>query len=85
MSWKVVNLKDKNFDALIGQNILKPLGIKIDLLYDQIEVNNRIIKLNSACPFNEINQLEALQINENELFNKLINEKMNSEEIKYLK
>ncbi|XP_055384592.1 uncharacterized protein LOC129614186 [Condylostylus longicornis] len=31
MSWKVMDLSNKNFDALLGQNILKPIGANINL------------------------------------------------------
>ncbi|XP_055383292.1 uncharacterized protein LOC129613316 [Condylostylus longicornis] len=39
MSWKVFNLKNKNFDAILGQNVLTPIGARIDLLENAIEVN----------------------------------------------
>lgn len=85
MSWKVMDLSNKNFKALLGQNILKPLGAKVDLLNDQLEINNEVIKFKNCCPYKEIHQLEVVQLNHVDLIERLKTEHMNSEELKYLK
>ncbi|XP_055389331.1 probable cyclin-dependent serine/threonine-protein kinase DDB_G0292550 [Condylostylus longicornis] len=41
MSWKVMDLSNKNFDALLGQNILKPIGANINLSKERLEINNQ--------------------------------------------
>ncbi|XP_055381890.1 probable polyketide synthase 39 [Condylostylus longicornis] len=41
MSWKVMDLSNKNFDALLGQNILKPIGANINLSKGRLEINNQ--------------------------------------------
>lgn len=54
MSWKVLDLKNKNFDAILGQNILTPIGAKIDLLEKTLQVNGVKIKFNDGCPYKDI-------------------------------
>ena len=56
ISWKVIELKDRNYDGIIGQNILEPLCAKIDLENKNVEVNgNRIMFINSDYPFDIYN------------------------------
>ena len=62
MIWKLTEFKDKCFDAIIGQNILKPIGAVIDLENDLIRINNNNIKFINAPPyeFDEILELECM-------------------------
>lgn len=86
MSWKVMNLNNKNFDAILGLNVLRPIGAVVDLLNGQFEVNSTIIKFNYVCPYiDTICQLEAITLNQNELFCKINTTELNPEETKILK
>lgn len=86
MSWKVMDLSNKSFKALLGQNILGPLGAKVDLLNNQLEINDQIIKFKGQeFPYKEIHQLEAVDLNYVDLIKKLKTEHMNEEELKQLK
>jgi hypothetical protein len=88
MSWKVLDFKNNNFEAILGQNVLYPIGAKIDLLNNELIVNNVITKFNNnSCPFkyDEIYSLDSLDLNYTELFEKLKHEELNNEELKNLK
>lgn len=39
MAWKLMKIQNKKFVGIIGQNLLKPLGAKIDLERGYIEIN----------------------------------------------
>ena len=69
MSWKIMNLDDKNFDALIGQNILSAVGAIIDLGKGTIEISGRVTKFQNSCPYTEIYQLQPIRLDENSLLN----------------
>jgi hypothetical protein len=85
MIWKLANFKEKSFDGIIGQNLLKPLGAVLDNNNDCLIVNNNKIKFLYSCPYNEdeIYQLEACSMEENDL-SKLY-ENLKSDEEKRLK
>lgn len=85
MSWKVMDICNKKFNAIIGLNVLKPIGAYIDLFNSEIVVNKQATKFHSACPHSEIHQLEKLELNNLELFDKLKSEDSNSEELRHLK
>lgn len=62
LSWKIMNLSCRKYDAIIGQNFLIPLKAKINLEDGYIQVNNTKIYLeNNSNPFiiNEICNLES--------------------------
>lgn len=85
MSWKIVNFKNRYFDAILGLNVLKPMGALINLLNGKIEVNGQTIKFNYAYPYQDIYQLDILKLNNFELFEKLNDENLNKEERELLK
>lgn len=64
MSWKLTKFVDKDFDAILGQNILKPLGAVIDMEYEKLIVNGRVINFLQTCPYyvDKIYQLESLNL-----------------------
>lgn len=66
MSWKLTNFGDRHFDAILGQNILQPLGAKIDLENDILIINGKTVPFFKNCPYEseEIFQLEHLNIDE---------------------
>lgn len=66
MSWKLASFRDKYFDAILGQNILRPLGAKIDMEADTMTINGRTIPFYRFCPYRseEIYQLDSLVIDE---------------------
>ena len=84
MVWKVTNLHDKCFDAIIGQNLLKPIGAVIDMANDHIIINDNKIDFIQKCPFeyDEIHQLSSVDSLE-DIFEKFSKD-LNSEEKAYL-
>lgn len=64
MIWKITDFTNKCFDAIIGQNLLKPLSAVIDLSNDTLNINNNKIKFLNSFPYNskEICQLENEKI-----------------------
>lgn len=66
MIWKLTKFKNKSFDAILGQNLLRPLGAIIDMKKEVLIINKNEINFLSKCPYkeNEINQLEHVEINE---------------------
>lgn len=85
MAWKISDLSNKNFKALLGLNILKPLAAKIDLLKDQLMINNQVIKFKNSCPFEVIHQIETIDLNHTALLERLNTNNLNSEEFHHLK
>lgn len=85
MSWKLLYFQNKSFEALLGQNILKPLGIKIDLEKETIEVKGKTIKFKNACPYEEIFHLEPLESIEDNPLELMQTDHLNSEELSSLK
>lgn len=69
MSWKLTSFKGKKFNAILGQNVLKPLGAIINLENDTMKINGNIIDFIKTCPYriDEIHQLDEIGINENVL------------------
>ena len=70
MIWKLTCFKNKNFDAIIGMNILKPLNAKIDFLNDTIIINKQTIPFLNKCPF-EYENIHILNISDQDDINKL--------------
>lgn len=64
MSWKLTSFEGKNFDAILGQNILKPLNAIIDMEKENITINNCTIEFLKEFPYSldEINQLEIINL-----------------------
>ena len=85
MSWKLCNLDDKKFNALLGNNILKALGAKINLAEGYIEINNTITTFRDSCPFREIHQLEVIDSDSVDILKQLKAEDLNFEEMSFLK
>lgn len=69
MSWKLTSFGERDFDAILGQNILRPLGAVIDMEKDILIINGKTIPFIKFCPYNgnEIFQLEPLKIDDNVL------------------
>lgn len=61
MCWKLTNFNGKNFDALIGQNILKAFSAIINLEEDFLQINGNKIKFIDSCPFN-LEEVQTLEI-----------------------
>lgn len=79
MSWKLAKFKNKCFDAIIGQNILKPLNAIIDLYRNTITINNNSIQFLNSSPYTEeINQIEIAQIDNN--VQKILFDNLNQQE-----
>lgn len=64
MIWKLTKFHGKCFDAIIGQNLLKPLGAVIDMENEILIINNSEIKFLNSPPykFDETHQLEITDI-----------------------
>lgn len=81
MIWKLTKFNNKTFDAILGQNLLKPLKAVIDLENETLWINNKKIKfLNKCkCPFdpNEIYQLEESELEFQNFFKNLNSEEEN--------
>lgn len=86
MSWKITKLLNKPFEAIIGQNILEPMGAIINLSDKYIEIHDTKIKFIDSCPyeFEEIYEIEKSPPKE-DITKKLIHNEMNEEEIRELK
>lgn len=41
MAWKLMRISNNKFVGIIGQNLLKPIGAKLNLKEGYIEINNR--------------------------------------------
>ncbi|EAL58294.1 pol protein, partial [Wolbachia endosymbiont of Drosophila ananassae] len=82
MSWKLAIFNNKSFDAIIGQNILKPLNAVIDFYHNTITINNNIIQFQNSSPYSdEVNQIEPIKIDDKIqkiLFNNLNQEENNA-------
>lgn len=81
--WKIVELNNKCYDAIMGQNFLVPFKAKINLEHQYIEINNnKIIFDDNKYPFilNEIHTLEGVTANilDNLNFDHLNKEEKNS-------
>lgn len=62
ISWKIIELKNRNYDAIIGQNLLEPLKAVINLEQKYIQIRQqKLFFTNSTYPFDieNINSLEA--------------------------
>ncbi len=76
--WKLTNIKNNNFDAIIGQNILKPIKAIINLEKEYVEINGNKIKfINMPYNYEDINILTECKEN---LLDILSNSDMNEEE-----
>lgn len=82
--WKLTKFNNKCFDAIIGQNLLKPLGAIIDMDKEKIIINKNEIHFLGKCPYKEeeINQLEYSEFNDNTKHN--LYKDLNSEEKMHL-
>lgn len=47
---KLTNIKNNNFDAIIRQNILKPIKAITELEKEYVEINSNRIKFMYSCP-----------------------------------
>lgn len=81
ISWKVINLTGRKYDAIIGQNVLVPFKSKIDLEGKFIEILNKnkipFIELDYPLLLNEIHNIEPLNQN---ILEKLNLNHLNNEE-----
>ena len=61
ISWKVIELVGRKYDAIIGQNILSTSEAKIDLQNNYMEINgNKIMFINNEYPF-DLNNIQMLE------------------------
>lgn len=91
MAWKLMKIQNKKFVGIIGQNLLKPLGAKIDLERGYIEINkikthfenykNQIEE--EKCPY-EYNEIHTLEYCNSTNMSQLFSENLNGEERKEL-
>lgn len=81
MCWKLTSFSEKDFDGIIGQNLLKPLQAKINLEDEYIEILGNKIKFLGACPYtyNEVHNLEPIKEDQGVLPS-LLGEHLNIEE-----
>lgn len=80
ISWKVIELKNRKFDIIIGQNVLRSLKAIINVECNYIEIkNNKIFFIDSEYPFciHKINILEPI---ENKIFDNINLNHINYEE-----
>lgn len=81
-SWKVVDLKGRNYDAIIGQNALTPLKAKINLDHRYLEIKgNKIVFVDNNYPF-DIHNIYTLQQVGSQSFDNINLDHINSEERK---
>ncbi|XP_055386956.1 repetitive organellar protein-like [Condylostylus longicornis] len=83
--WRVINLKNKNFDAILGQNVLRNIGAKIDLKQHFIEIMGKITKFKFSCPYEVVDQLYSLDFKNNNILDYIKTDHLNNEEHKMLK
>jgi len=85
MIWKLTKFHNKCFDAILGQNILKPLGAIVDMQKEVLIINNSVINFINKCPynFNEIFQIEPSNTSFKEFENLFVS--LNKEESEHLK
>lgn len=62
MSVKLVNLENRAFDCIIGNNVLMPMGVIIDLLNMRLLVNDTEILLNPRAPDIKYEDITILEI-----------------------
>lgn len=78
MAWKLLNLSNRRFQAILGQNTLRAVGAVINMGDETIEVYGKKTKFKDACPYEEIHHLEAIK--SPDILNKLDTSHMNKEE-----
>lgn len=79
ISWKIIELKNRKFYAVIGQNVLRSLNAKINFESNFIEIkNNRICFMDSNYSFC-INNIYSLEPIEDTIFDNLSLDHINSE------
>lgn len=85
MVWKLTSFENKKFNALIGQNILKPLNAIVNLGENFLKINNIKTYFIDSCPFDE-NDIHSIEkVDPNTILAKLLQDDMNSQEKKILK
>lgn len=84
MSWKILTINNRNFDAIIGQNLLSPLKALINLENNSITINNKTTFFIFACPYENIIQPETLEVNHSTLLEQLDSKHLNNEEKQHL-
>lgn len=85
MSIKLTNFINKQFDCIIGINILYPFGAVIDFQNNLLRVNNnemRLIDAHFDISYDDIHCLEIFELNK---LKDLVPENLNSEESRLLK
>ena len=83
MCWKCANFDKKNFDGLIGQNILKAFSAIINLEQDFLQINRNKIKFVDSCPYNS-EEDQTLEVQSDNILDELKREDMNKEEENFL-
>ena len=83
MCWKLTNFNKKNFDGLIGQNILKAFSAIINLEEDFLQINGNKIKFVDSCSYSS-EEIQTLEAQSDNILDKLKREDMNKEEEKIL-
>lgn len=89
ITWRIIDLKSKKYDAIMGQNFLVPFRAKLNLESKYINVNNnKIFFEDSDYPFalDEIHTLETVSYNVLDKINlDHLNNKEKDEIVKFLR
>lgn len=80
MCCKLTNFKNKPFDGLIGQNVLKILNANINIGTEYIEISNNRIKFCNSC-LHEYDTLESSGIDEK--IRTLLKDNLNKRKVRY--
>lgn len=80
VSWKIIDLKDKKYDAIMGQNFLVPFKAKINLEFMYIEINNNKIPFEDYIYPYILNEICSLDGTSDDFLEKIKLEHLNSEE-----
>lgn len=79
MSLKLVDLKNKPFDCIIGNNILSPLGAQIDLRHNELKIRDSTILIGENKPPFEYGDIFCLEGHDREL-DEFLHDDLSSEE-----
>lgn len=80
MSMKLINLENRNFDCIIGNNVLMPLGVIIDFLNMRLLIDDTTISLSQNLPQVNYEDVTVLEIQNIDCCTIDVPEYMNTEE-----
>lgn len=79
ISWKVIALNGRKYDAIIGQNLLTAIKAVVNIDKRQLETNKNIILFEDDCPY-EINEITTPEISKGKIIENLKVDHLNKEE-----